>query len=68
MLAVALNAWMRRGEVLGLTWGRIDFARGALLLERTKSGRRRGVPMNDAVYAVLSARTGRGSRVGVLDP
>jgi integrase len=41
-----------------MTWDRVDFARGVILLERTKSGRRREVPMNDAAYAVLSARTG----------
>jgi hypothetical protein len=28
-----------------------------LLLEKTKSGRRREVPMNDAAYAVLSKRS-----------
>lgn len=58
VVAVALNTGMRRGEVLGLTWDRVDFARGVLLLERTKSGRRREVPMNDAAYAALSARPG----------
>jgi integrase len=46
---------MQRGEILGLTWARVDFARGVLLLDRTKSGRRREVPMNRAVYAALSA-------------
>src|SRR5512132_1411583 len=55
---LALNTGMRKGEVLGLSWDRVDFARGVILLEKTKSGRRREVPMNDAVYAVLSARTG----------
>lgn len=59
VVKVALNTGMRRGEVLGLTWDRVDFARGVLLLERTKSGRRREVPMNGGVYDVLSAITGR---------
>jgi integrase len=44
---------MRRGEILGLAWERVDFARSVLLLERTKSGRRREVPMS---RAVLSSR------------
>jgi len=43
------NTGMRKGEISGLTWDRVDFARGGLLLERTKSGRRREVPMNRAV-------------------
>ena len=33
---------------------RVDFARGVILLERTKSGRRREVPMNRAVDRVLA--------------
>jgi len=44
---------MRRGEILGLTWEHVDFARGVLLLEQTKNGRRREVPMNRAVYDAL---------------
>ncbi len=58
VVTLALNTGMRRGEVLGLTWDRVDFARGVLLLERTKSGRRREVPMNDAAYAALAGRAG----------
>jgi integrase len=50
---VALNTGMRKGEILGLTWARVDFARGVLLLERTKSGRRREIPMNQAAYGAL---------------
>ncbi len=44
---------MRKGEILGLTWEHVDFARGVLLLEQTKSRRRREVPMNRAVYDAL---------------
>lgn len=49
---------MRRGEILGLAWERVDFARGVLQIEQTKSGRRREVPMNQAVYGVLTALPG----------
>lgn len=55
IVTAALHTGMRRGEILGLTWERVDFARGVLLLDRTKSGRRREVPMNRAVYDALSA-------------
>jgi len=41
---LALYTGMRQGELLGLTWDRVDRARGVVLLERTKSGRRREVP------------------------
>ena len=49
---------MRRSEILGLTWERVDFARGVIQLERTKNGRRREVPMNRAVYDALSVVKG----------
>ena len=61
---------MRRGEILGLTWEHVDFARGVLLLEQTKNGRRREVPMNRAVYDALqplyAAATARGAASGRL--
>jgi integrase len=50
---VALNTGLRRGELLGLTWGRVDLSRGVIRLELTKSGRRREVPMNDDSYRAL---------------
>ena len=58
IVTVALHTGMRRGEILGLTWERVDFARGVLQLEQTKSGRRREVPMNRAVDAVLASLAG----------
>jgi integrase len=61
VVTVALYTGMRRGEVLGLEWKRVDFSRGVLALEETKSGRRREVPMNDAVHAALTALGPRGS-------
>jgi integrase len=50
---IALNTGLRRGELLGLTWERVDLSRGVLQLELTKSGRRREVPMNDDSYRAL---------------
>jgi integrase len=58
IVTIALHTGMRRGEILGLTWERVDFARGVLKLELTKSGRRREVPMNQPVYAALTALPG----------
>jgi integrase len=63
IVTVALESGMRKGELLGLTWDRVDFSRGVLRLEVTKSGRRREVPMRQAVYTALTglprAREGR---------
>ena len=62
IVTIALNTGMRKSEILGLVWERVDFARGVLLLEMTKSGRRREVPMNQAVYEVLSDLPGEKER------
>jgi integrase len=44
LVAVALESGLRRAELLGLTWDRVDFSRGVLRLEKTKSGKRREGP------------------------
>jgi integrase len=53
---LSLFTGLRQGEAIGLTWDRVDRARGVLLLEVTKSGRRREVPLNAAADAVLARR------------
>jgi integrase len=58
IVTMAIHTGMRRGEILGLTWDRVDFSRGVLLVDRTKSGRRREIPMNRAVYDALSGLPG----------
>ncbi len=55
IVTIALESGMRHGEIMGLTWERIDLSRGVFKLERTKSGRRREVPMRQVVYEVLVA-------------
>ena len=59
LFLVALNTGLRKGELAGLCWDRVDFARNVLsvtrtrgqnlLQERTKTNITRGVPMNDSV-------------------
>ena len=49
-VVIAINTGLRLGELLGLTWDRVDLSRGVIRLEQTKSGRRREVPLNDASY------------------
>jgi integrase len=56
LVEFALFTGMRRGEVLGLTWERVDRARGVVLLDITKNGRRREVPLNSRADAVLARR------------
>jgi integrase len=54
IVIVAMETGLRRGELLGLTWDRVDLSRGVLRLEQTKSGKRREVPMRQVVYDVLA--------------
>jgi integrase len=63
LVTVALHTGLRRGELAGLTWDRVDFSRGVLRLEKTKNGKRREVPMNQSVYTALSALPKDGARV-----
>jgi integrase len=56
LVEFALFTGMRRGEVLGLTWERVDRARGVVLLDLTKNSRRREVPLNSRADAVLARR------------
>ena len=44
LVTVALESGLRRAELLGLSWDRVDFSRGVLRLEKTKSGKRREYP------------------------
>jgi len=57
IIRVALLTGMRSGEITGLTWGQVDFQRRVITVGRAKtsSGTGRQIPMNDELFAVLSA-------------
>jgi integrase len=61
LVEFALFTGMRRGEVLDLTWEGVDRARGVVLLDVTKSGKRREVPLNSRADAVLARRGSKSS-------
>lgn len=69
IVALALGTGMRRGELLGLKWAQVDFARGVIYVTQTKTARDRQVPMSQQVREVLlsqralSRRAGQGERV-----
>ncbi|KAF0180317.1 MAG: site specific recombinase [Nitrospirae bacterium] len=46
IVITALKTGMRRGENLGLAWDRADLKHGFILMDKTKSGKRREVPIN----------------------
>jgi integrase len=56
LVELALYTGMRQSELLGLTWDRVDRSRGVVLLEDTKSDRRREIPLNTPADAVLARR------------
>jgi integrase len=58
LVELSLFTGLRQSEALGLTWDRVDRSRGVILLEQTKNGRRREVPLNAAADAVLARRGG----------
>jgi integrase len=60
LVEFCLYTGLRQAEALGLTWDRVDRSRGVILLEVTKSGRRREVPLCGPADAVLARRKGEG--------
>jgi integrase len=44
---------MKRGEIFNLKWEQIDFLRRTIKVERTKSGKPRVIPINEALFSVL---------------
>ncbi len=58
IIIIAVSTGLRRGELLNLTWKDVDFERRLLYIQskenfRTKGGRRRTVPMSEAVFQLL---------------
>jgi len=66
LVILALDTGMRRGEILGLTWDRVDPRHGEILLTQTKNGRYRRVPLTDRVREVLQGRTTNATPTGYV--
>ncbi len=58
IVTVAINTGMRRGELMRLRWEDVDVSRGVLMVRKSKSGKRREIPMNEACDAALQALLG----------
>ena len=59
IVVTALNTGMRKGEILNLKWDNIDLRHGFILLDITKNGERREIPINDTLRQSLQAITRR---------
>lgn len=57
ILITALNTGMRRGEILGLEWDRVDLESKKITLEctNTKNKKRREIPINGDLYSLLAS-------------
>ncbi len=61
-IVLALDTGMRLGEILGLTWDRVNLARGEILVTNTKNSRPRRLPLTKRAEEVLrSISQARGS-------
>ncbi len=59
IIITALNTGMRKSEILNLRWDNIDFNHGFILLDKTKNGERREIPINVTLRNVLKGITRR---------
>ncbi len=54
IVTVALHTGMRRGEILGLKWKQVDLNHGFILLDTTKNGERKEIPIDDTLQEMFS--------------
>ena len=55
-VVLALSTGARRGEILGLRWGQVDFARRAITLLQTKNGEIRALPLVGHAFDLMVER------------
>jgi len=54
IVIMALNTGMRKGEILTLKWSNVDMKHRFILLENTKNGERREIPINGTLADAVS--------------
>lgn len=59
IVITAINTGMRKGEILNLKWDNVDLKNGFILLDITKNGERREIPINDTLKSILQGITRR---------
>jgi integrase len=59
IVITALNTGMRGGEIFSLKWANVDLKHGFILLEKTKNGERREIPINETLRETLTGLTRR---------
>ncbi len=56
IVILALSTGMRRGEIMNLRWSDVDLDRGSILLQTTKNGERRFIPLIGTTLDLLRSR------------
>ena len=59
IVVLALSTGMRQGEILSLCWKDVDLHAGRIVLEQTKNGERRRVPLQGVARDLLLQLAGR---------
>ncbi len=57
IIIFALNTGLRQNELLSLEWTRVDLERRTVLLEKTKNGKPRVIPLNQKALGVLRQKS-----------
>jgi len=66
IVVTALNSGMRKSEVLNLRWENVDLQNGFILLDQTKNGERREIPINATLRETLMGLfIGRAKRIDI---
>jgi integrase len=70
LVLIALNTGLRRGELLALTWGAVDFPAKMLtvMAATAKSGHTRRIPLNSEAFATFKAWHARQTKTGAEVP
>jgi integrase len=55
IIITALNTGMRKGEILNLKWSNVDFKNRVIIVEVTKNGEIRKIPMNHKLTVTLES-------------
>jgi integrase len=64
IVVLALSTGMRRGEILGLKWRDVDFDTKRIVIQETKNGERRAVPLvGMALHLIDNLKINRGGSI-----
>ena len=53
IIIFSLNTGLRQGELTSLEWSRVDISNKTILIDKTKNGERRTVPLNKSALEVI---------------